>query len=44
MQYAAIFKGCKNDKLLVNFFYIFLSFVQNIDCGYTLEQRRFSGY
>ena len=38
IQYAAIFKGCKNDnfkmKLKIND--IFLIFAQNIYCGYTL--------
>ena len=39
MQYTAIFHGCKNDNFQMIFFYIFLIFAQNIDCGYTLEQR-----
>ena len=34
-QYTAIFQGCKNDNFQMNFFYIFLIFAQNIDCGYT---------
>ena len=34
MQYTAIFHGCKNDNLFLNFFYIL---AQNIDCGHTLE-------
>ena len=37
VQYTAIFHGCKNDNFQMNFFYIFLIFAQNIDCGYTLE-------
>ena len=37
MQYIVIFHGCKNDNFLMKMFDIFLSFAQNIDCGYTLE-------
>ena len=37
VQYIAIFHGCKNDIFQMIFFYIFLIFAQNIDCGYTLE-------
>ena len=37
MQYTAIFHGCKKDNFQMFFFYIFLIFAQNIDCGYTLE-------
>ena len=41
MQYAAIFKGRKNDNFLDdNFFKMngtVLIFAENIDCGYTLE-------
>ena len=37
VQYTAIFHGCKNDNFQMIFFYIFLIFAQNIDCGYTLE-------
>ena len=37
VQYTAIFHGCKNDNFQTIFFYIFLIFAQNIDCGYTLE-------
>ena len=33
VQYTAIFQGCKNDNLQMNFFDIFLIFAQNIDCG-----------
>ena len=40
MQYAEIFKAVKNDIFQLNFFYIFLIFAQNIDCGYTLEPPR----
>ena len=39
IQYTAIFKNCKNDNFR-RFFYIFLVFAQNIDCGYTLEPPR----
>ena len=36
------FYSCKNDHFQLNFFfYIFLIFAQNIDCGYTLDLRRF---
>ena len=37
VQYTAIFHGCKNDNFQIIFFYIFLIFAQNIDCGHTLE-------
>ena len=37
MQNTAIFHGCKNYNFQMIFFYIFLIFAQNIDCGYTLE-------
>ena len=37
VQYTAIFHGCKYDKFQMIFFYIFLIFAKNIDCGYTLE-------
>ena len=37
VQYTEIFHGCKNDNFQMIFFYIFLIFAQNIDCGYTLE-------
>ena len=37
MQYAAIFKGCKNGNFQMKNCDIFLIFAQNIDCGYTLE-------
>ena len=37
MHHTAIFHGCKNDNFQMKFFYIFLIFAQNIDCGYTLE-------
>ena len=37
VQYTAIFHCCKNDNFQMKFFVIFLIFVQNIDCGYTLE-------
>ena len=34
IQYAVIFKGCKNDNPLMKTLDIFLIFAQNIDCGY----------
>ena len=37
MQITAIFHGCKMDNFQMKIFDIFLSFAQNIDCGYTLE-------
>ena len=37
VQYTTIFHGCKNDNFQMIFFYIFLIFAQNINCGYTLE-------
>ena len=37
VQYTEIFHGCKNDNFQMKFFYIFLIFAQNKDCGYTLE-------
>ena len=37
MQDTAIFEACKNYNCQMIFFYIFLIFAQNIDCGYTLE-------
>ena len=33
MQYAEILKVVKNESFHPNFFYIFLIFAQNIDCG-----------
>ena len=33
MQYASIFKGCKNDNFLMKNCDIFLIFAQNRDCG-----------
>ena len=41
MQYTEIFLPVKIEKFHHNFFYIFLIFAQNRDCGYTLEPRRF---
>ena len=35
-----IFKVVKNENFQYIFFYIFLNFAQNIDCGYTLEPPR----
>ena len=37
MQYTAIFHGCKNVNFQMKNSNIFLTFAQNIDCGYTLE-------
>ena len=37
MQHTAIFHGCKNYHLQLNFFDYFHVFAQNIDRGYTLE-------
>ena len=37
------FLSCKNLKISVDFFYIFLIFAQNRDCGYTLEPPRRGG-
>ena len=37
MQYAAIFKGCKNGNFQMKNCDIFLIFAQNIDFWYTLE-------
>ena len=37
MQYTEFFKVVKNENFQWIFFYIFLIFAQNIDCGYTLE-------
>ena len=37
MQYTAIFHGCKNDNFQMKICAIFLTFAQNIDCGYRLE-------
>ena len=37
VQDTAIFHRCKNDNFQMKFFYIFLIFAQNIDCGYSLE-------
>ena len=43
VQYTAIFHGCKNYNFQMIFFYIFLIFAQNIDCGYTLEPSQRGG-
>ena len=37
MQYSAIFHSRKNDDFQIKNYDIFLTFAQNIDCGYTLE-------
>ena len=37
LLYTAIFHGCKNLNFHLTFFFIFLIFAQNKDCGYTLE-------
>ena len=36
VQYTAIFHGCKNDNFQMKTVDNFLSFSQNIDCGYML--------
>ena len=41
MQYIEILKVVKNENFHPKIFDIFLIFAQNIDCGYTLEPRRF---
>ena len=43
MQYTEIFIGVKNENFQHIFFFIFLIFAQNIDCGYTLEPPRRGG-
>ena len=43
MQYTEIFCALKIRNFQLNFFYIFLIFAQNIDCGYTLEPPRRGG-
>ena len=35
MQYTLICHSCENDHSYMIFFYIFLIFAQNIDCGHT---------
>ena len=42
MQYTEIFKAVKIEKFQF-FFYIFLIFAQNIDCGYMLGPPRRGG-
>ena len=37
MQNTVVFHGCKNDNFQKKNCDIFLSFAQNIDCGYPLE-------
>ena len=37
MQYTAIFHYDKNSKFQMKNVIFFLTFAQNIDCGYTLE-------
>ena len=37
MKYTAIFHGCKNVNFQMKNYNIFLIFVQNMDCRYTLE-------
>ena len=34
MQHTEIFIAIKNENFQKNYFYIFLIFAQNIDCGY----------
>ena len=43
MQYTEIFKVVKNENFQYKIVAIFLIFVQNIDCGYTLEPPRRGG-
>ena len=43
MQYTENFLVVKNEKFHWKFFYIFLIFAQNKDCGYTLEPPRRGG-
>ena len=38
MQYTEIFLVVKKSKISLIFFYIFLIFTQNIDCGYMLGE------
>ena len=37
MEYALIFKGCKNDICLDKNMIFFCIIAQNIDCGYSTE-------
>ena len=37
MQYAVIFKGCRNDNFSNEKKILFVIFARNIYCGYTLE-------
>ena len=41
MQYTANFSGCKDDNFHLKMIDSVLVFGQKINCGYTLEQRRF---
>ena len=43
MQYTKIFSALKIENFQLKNFDIFLSFAQNIDCGYTLEPPRRGG-
>ena len=43
IQYTELFVGIKNENFQHKKFDIFLIFVQNIDCGYTLEPPRRGG-
>ena len=43
MQYTEILCALKIGNFQLKFFYIFLIFAQNIDCGYTLELPRRGG-
>ena len=42
MQFTAIFNSVKTENFQLNNFDIFNVYVQNIDCGYTLEPPRMS--
>ena len=43
LQFTTIFEAVKFENFYLIFFYIFLIFAQNIDCGYTLEPPREGG-
>ena len=43
MHYTEIFSGLKIENFIGKMLIFFLIFAQNIDCGYTLEQRRRGG-
>ena len=43
MKYIEFSEVVKIEKKIVDFFFIFLIFAQNIDCGYTLVPPRRTG-